>query len=100
MIVLEALVSQGVQALIWDGERLRMLDQRRLPAEEVYLTFDDADSVATAIREEGGQAIAVISHRSWVNRFSSDPAIVGSPLTFDGQDLLILSARDVLAVVK
>ncbi|GIX22705.1 MAG: methylthioribose-1-phosphate isomerase [Gammaproteobacteria bacterium] len=37
-------------ALRWTGEALEVLDQRRLPAETVYLRLDDAAAVAEAIR--------------------------------------------------
>ena len=36
--------------LHWDGERLHVLDQTRLPAEEVVLTLTGADDTAEAIR--------------------------------------------------
>src|SRR3954451_7018448 len=37
-------------ALRWDGARLHVLDQTRLPAEEVVLTLTGADDTAEAIR--------------------------------------------------
>src|ERR671935_1078796 len=37
-------------ALRWDGERLHVLDQTRLPAEEVVLTLTGASDTAEAIR--------------------------------------------------
>ncbi|MGH2949096.1 MAG: S-methyl-5-thioribose-1-phosphate isomerase, partial [Solirubrobacteraceae bacterium] len=37
-------------ALRWDGERLHVLDQTRLPAEEVVLTLAGAQDTAEAIR--------------------------------------------------
>jgi methylthioribose-1-phosphate isomerase len=36
--------------LRWDGERLHVLDQTRLPAEEVVLTLTGADDTVTAIK--------------------------------------------------
>src|ERR1700743_3457053 len=36
--------------LDWDGERLRILDQTRLPGEEVVLTLTGAQDTADAIR--------------------------------------------------
>jgi methylthioribose-1-phosphate isomerase len=41
--------SGPVQALIWDGEQLHLLDQRALPAAETYLAFDTAAAVSEAI---------------------------------------------------
>ena len=35
----------------WLGDRLIMLDQTRLPRQEVYLELDDYQSVAAAIKE-------------------------------------------------
>jgi methylthioribose-1-phosphate isomerase len=44
------------------GDRVFLMDQRELPAREVYLTFDSADAVATAIRDmvvRGAPAIGI-----------------------------------------
>ena len=38
-------------AITWTGNALRLLDQRRLPHEVVYLDYSDYREVATAIRE-------------------------------------------------
>ncbi len=43
--------------------------------------------------DEGVASIVVLSHREWVNRFDSDPGIVGSTLTLDG------GARTVIGVM-
>lgn len=46
----------------WLGNRVRILDQTRLPREEVYLELDDYQSIASAIRElkiRGAPAIGV-----------------------------------------
>src|SRR3954454_12457889 len=40
----------SAQILHWDGKRLRVLDQTRLPGEEVVLTLRGADDTAAAIR--------------------------------------------------
>ncbi len=48
--------------LFREGRALRLLDQRLLPAEEVWLTLDDPESVARAIRDmavRGAPAIGV-----------------------------------------
>jgi methylthioribose-1-phosphate isomerase len=51
-----------VRALTYDGERLRLLDQRILPLETSWLEFDNAESVAQAIRAlvvRGAPAIGI-----------------------------------------
>ncbi len=50
------------QAINWSGSSLQLLDQRRLPHEEVYLDFTDAPAVADAIRDmvvRGAPAIGI-----------------------------------------
>jgi len=37
--------------IFWTGERVAILDQRRLPAEAIWTAYDDADDVIRAIRE-------------------------------------------------
>ena len=37
--------------IFWTGERVAILDQRRLPGEEVWTAYDDADDVIRAIRD-------------------------------------------------
>ncbi|MBI2508688.1 MAG: S-methyl-5-thioribose-1-phosphate isomerase, partial [Betaproteobacteria bacterium] len=41
----------GFETLRWRGGRLELLDQRALPAERVYLTFDSSQAVAAGIRD-------------------------------------------------
>ncbi len=46
----------------WLGDRVRILDQTRLPQEEIYLEFGDYQDVASAIKElkiRGAPAIGV-----------------------------------------
>jgi methylthioribose-1-phosphate isomerase len=43
-------LQTGVEILRWDGARLHVLDQTRLPGEEVVVTLCGADDVADAIR--------------------------------------------------
>jgi methylthioribose-1-phosphate isomerase len=38
------------ETLSWDGKKLRLLDQTRLPAEEVYLSVSDAETLEDCIR--------------------------------------------------
>ncbi len=52
----------GFQAVEWTGEALRLLDQRRLPTEEVYRVYADPEAVARAIEQmvvRGAPAIGV-----------------------------------------
>lgn len=37
--------------IFWTGDRVAVLDQRRLPQEEVWTAYDDADDLIRAIRE-------------------------------------------------
>ncbi len=55
-------VTVGITPIAWTGGRLRLLDQTRLPGEQVWLEFDDYREVAAAIREmrvRGAPAIGV-----------------------------------------
>lgn len=49
-------------AIQWDGEQLILLDQRLLPLQESYITYDDVEEVGAAIRDmvvRGAPAIGV-----------------------------------------
>ncbi len=51
-----------VRAVLWEDDALRLLDQRRLPVEESWLTLRDAAGVAAAIRDmvvRGAPAIGI-----------------------------------------
>jgi len=53
---------ENVHAIQFKQSTLILLDQRKLPLEETYLTFDDADSVARAITDmvvRGAPAIGI-----------------------------------------
>jgi methylthioribose-1-phosphate isomerase len=53
-----------MEALEWLGDRVRILDQTRLPQEEVYLELDSYRDIASAIVElkiRGAPAIGVVS---------------------------------------
>lgn len=41
----------SIRAVLWQGDRLRLLDQRRLPFEEAYVDCRSAAEVAQAIRD-------------------------------------------------
>jgi len=52
----------GVMAIAWRQDRLHLLDQRRLPAEESWVEADSAEAVADAIRSmvvRGAPAIGI-----------------------------------------
>ena len=51
-----------VRAILWDGNCLRLLDQRLLPHEETYLSLDTPEAVAEAIADmvvRGAPAIGI-----------------------------------------
>jgi len=55
-------IKSVYQPVAWLGDRVRLLDQTRLPGEEVYLDLKDYRDVASAIRElkvRGAPAIAI-----------------------------------------
>jgi len=52
----------NVSAIEWSDKGLRLLDQRRLPVEETWLTLEHSDQVANAIRDmvvRGAPAIGI-----------------------------------------
>lgn len=56
------LAAEKVKAIEWQDGQLRLLDQRKLPLEEVWHVYDSSASVATAIREmivRGAPAIGI-----------------------------------------
>jgi len=55
-------IKADYQPIKWLGDKVRILDQTRLPREEIYLEFDDYRSVASAIMElkiRGAPAIGI-----------------------------------------
>jgi methylthioribose-1-phosphate isomerase len=55
-------IASHYQPVMWLGDRLRIIDQTRLPREEVYLELKDYRGVAAAIRElkiRGAPAIGI-----------------------------------------
>ncbi|MBL4638022.1 MAG: S-methyl-5-thioribose-1-phosphate isomerase [Proteobacteria bacterium] len=51
-----------IQPIFWRDNQLELLDQRRLPQQEIWLNYDDSDDVATAITDmvvRGAPAIGV-----------------------------------------
>jgi methylthioribose-1-phosphate isomerase len=56
------LIKSDYQPIAWLGDRIRIIDQTRLPREEVYLELDDYRSVAAAIKNlkvRGAPAIGI-----------------------------------------
>lgn len=54
--------KQGSDAIVWDGQTLRLLDQRRLPEHVEYLALTDAPAVVDAIANmvvRGAPAIGI-----------------------------------------
>ena len=52
----------SIRAVLWQGDHLRLLDQRRLPFEETYIDCRSAGDVAAAIRDlavRGAPAIGI-----------------------------------------
>jgi methylthioribose-1-phosphate isomerase len=55
-------MTKTITPIIWTGSHLQLLDQRVLPKQEVYLDFEDAATVALAIRDmvvRGAPAIGI-----------------------------------------
>ncbi|MFO7592835.1 MAG: S-methyl-5-thioribose-1-phosphate isomerase [Pseudomonadota bacterium] len=51
-----------IRAVVWEDDKLKLLDQRLLPQQELYLEFDEPRAVADAIRDmvvRGAPAIGV-----------------------------------------
>lgn len=54
--------NDSIRAVVWENKTLRLLDQRRLPAESIYNSYDRASDVAQAIRDmvvRGAPAIGI-----------------------------------------
>ncbi len=55
-------MNSSFQAINWTGSSLRLLDQRRLPQDEIYIEYTKASAVADAIRDmvvRGAPAIGI-----------------------------------------
>lgn len=88
--------QDSFQAIEWTDSGLRLLDQRRLPHAELYLSYNDAVAVAGAIRDmvvRGAPAIGVTaaygvvlsaqqhsrqSPHSWRERLDADVALLAA----------------------
>jgi methylthioribose-1-phosphate isomerase len=87
----------AVHPLKWEEGALLLLDQRRLPLEEVYLRLVDEEGVAAAIRDmavRGAPAIGVAAAYGialGARRAAADGTV--SPERFDGMCALMRSTR-------
>jgi len=65
-----------IRAVLWQGDHLRLLDQRRLPFEETYIDCRSAGDVAEAIRDlavRGAPAIGIAAAWGVVLAARQDP---------------------------
>jgi methylthioribose-1-phosphate isomerase len=65
-----------IRAVLWQGDHLRLLDQRRLPFEETYIDCRSAGDVAAAIRDlavRGAPAIGIAAAWGIVLAARQDP---------------------------
>ncbi|MEX1199155.1 MAG: S-methyl-5-thioribose-1-phosphate isomerase [Methylophaga sp.] len=83
--------SKSVQPIRWQENKLCLLDQRLLPAETVWLDFDNSDDVAKAIKEmvvRGAPAIGVTAayavvlaaRRAWQTATENWQQVMSVPL--------------------
>jgi methylthioribose-1-phosphate isomerase len=73
----------SIRAVLWQGDHLRLLDQRRLPAEETYVDCRSAGEVADAIRElvvRGAPAIGIAAAWGVVIAAQREPAQLDAAL--------------------
>jgi methylthioribose-1-phosphate isomerase len=90
-----------VRAVKWTGDHLRLLDQRRLPGESVYLDIPDAAAVASAIRDmvvRGAPAIGITAAYGVVMAARAAPSDTGDWLKALEPDLDRLAAARPTAV--
>ena len=67
----------SIRAVLWQGDHLRLLDQRRLPFEETYIDCRSAAEVAQAIRDlavRGAPAIGIAAAWGVVLAARRDPS--------------------------
>jgi len=67
--------------IFWTGDRVAILDQRRLPHEEIWNAYDDPDDVVSAIRDmevRGAPAIGCAGAfaAALLGRLNLDPAVL------------------------
>ncbi|MCA9538811.1 MAG: S-methyl-5-thioribose-1-phosphate isomerase [Myxococcales bacterium] len=75
------------ETIAWRGDALTLLDQRRLPTEETYLTFADWPAAADAIRAmvvRGAPAIGITAAYAMVLAARADAAPAALQAALDG----------------
>ncbi len=82
--------ADTIRPIAWRDDRLWLLDQRALPAEETYLDYVDCDAVAAAITDmvvRGAPAIGVTAAYACVlaarRRYAADPTGWRAPFVAD-----------------
>ena len=73
----------SIRAVLWRGDHLRLLDQRRLPGEETWVECRTADEVAAAIRDlvvRGAPAIGIAAAWGVVLAAQGEPSSLDSAL--------------------
>jgi methylthioribose-1-phosphate isomerase len=97
----DAHAHDTVRAVHWTGDRLRLLDQRLLPRESVYLEIPDAAAAAQAIRDmvvRGAPAIGITAAYAVVMAARALPAETADWLVALKPDLDRLAASRPTAV--
>jgi len=72
-----------IRAVHWEGDHLRLLDQRKLPAEEVYIDCRNAADVTQAIKDlvvRGAPAIGISAAWGTVLAAQQDPAMLDAAM--------------------
>jgi len=88
--------DEPFNAVQWRDDRLVLLDQRRLPAEELYLEINDVEAAARAIRDmvvRGAPAIGICAAYAVVlaarQRQAGDGGVEREPLEADLDSLIL-----------
>ncbi|MEO7432619.1 MAG: S-methyl-5-thioribose-1-phosphate isomerase [Dokdonella sp.] len=74
----------SIRAVRWQGDHLRLLDQRRLPSEETYIDCRSVDDVVDAIRDlavRGAPAIGISAAWGVVLAARNDPGKLDAALS-------------------
>ena len=78
--------TQGDSTIAGDGEALRV---RVLSASEGFWDISGARAVAGVLPSPADRQALVLSHRLFVERFDSDPGVIGRAISLDGQPMTI-----------
>jgi putative ABC transport system permease protein len=77
---------QGDSTIAGDGEALRV---RVLSASEGFWDISGGRAVAGVLPSPADREALVVSHRLFVERFGSDPSVIGRAISLDGQQMTI-----------